>query len=242
MGRILVALLVSAVFLGAVVLGAPSLAAAQVVEPGPTYQDTTGLTWSVATLELGLIAAALAIAVSDQQSAGPVAGLMFLAAIVASAVMAGVGQALDAPVEPPMVFHQGLVGGALLGGLLSFSLRFAGERGDTPQIFGVTGLILGAAGAVTYSVLRMGRLADDPQLVEEAHVLSWGPVLAAGLTTAVLGALDLEDLAPVIGASVGLVTLGIAIALVEVAIAENPAPVEDLGRATWPLFAYGDAF
>lgn len=236
MGRLLVASLV-----GALVLGAPSLGEAQ-VDPGPTYQDTTGLTWSVATLELGLAVAVLAIVTADRQSSGTIAGLMFLAAIVASGVMAGVAQALDAPVEPPMVFHQGIIGAALLGGLFSFSLRFAGERGDAPQILGVTGLLLGAAGSVTYAVLRMGRLADDPQLVEEAHFLSWGPVLAAGITTAVLGALDLEDLAPVIGASVGLVTLGIAMALVEVAIAEHPAPTTDVGVATWPLFAYGDSF
>jgi hypothetical protein len=236
MGRLLVALLA-----GALVVGAASRGEAQ-VDRGPTYQDTTGLTWSVATLELGLVVAVLAIVASDRQDAGTVTGLMFLAALVASGVTAGVAQALDAPVEPPMVFHQGIVGAALLGGLLSFSMRAAGERGDAPQILGVTGLLLGGAGSVTYSVLRMGRLADDPQLVEEAHFLSWGPVLAAGITTAVLGALDLEDLAPVIGASAGLVTLGIAMALVEVAIAEHPAPTEDLGRTTWPLFAYGDSF
>jgi hypothetical protein len=230
---------VVAAALGLALLG-PAPACAQEDE-GPTYQDSTGLTWSVATLELGLMAAVAAAAAVGEQDGGAVGAVALGAAVVASAVAAGVGQATGAPVEPPMVFHQGLVGAALLGGLLSFSLRAAGERGDAPAILGVAGLLAGAAGAATYSVLRMDRLAHDPELVEEAHVLSWAPILTAGILTGVLGAVGLTDEAGLVGAIAGLAVLGGAIALVEVAVAENPPPGERM-PTTAPLLGYAGTF
>lgn len=223
-----------------VVLASASPARAQMEDP-PTYQDTTGLTWAVGTLELGLILSAVAVAAGDDQSAQAIGALALGAAVVASGVAAGVAQGLDAPVEPAMVFHHGIVGAALVGGLLSFSLRASGMRDQTPTYVGLVGLLVGAAGAVTYSVLRMDRLAHDPQLVEEAHVLSWAPILSAGLLTAVLTAVGLTDAAGVLGATVGLVALGVAIALVEVAIAEHPAPEEPVTMEA-PLVGWSARF
>lgn len=223
------------------VLTFPARGVAQEEDEPVTYQDSTGLTWSVAALELGLMVAVAAAAATGERDGG-VAGVLLLgAAAVGSAVAAGVAQATEAPVEPPMVFHQGLVGAALLGGLMSFSSRLAGERGDAPAILGVAGLLAGAAGAASYSVLRMDRLAHDPELVEEAHVLSWAPALAAGIVTAALGAAGLQDEAGLIGAITGLVGLGVAITLVEVAIAENPLP-EGPMPMTAPLFGASGTF
>lgn len=235
MVRALLALSLSA----AISLAATPAAHAQ--DPPPTYQDSTGLTWSVATLELGMLLTVAAAALSGEQDGGVLGVLMFAATVVAAAVTSGVAQAVNAPVEPPMVFHHAFVGAALVGGLMSFSLRIAGERGDVPGIFGVAGLIAGAAGAATYSVLRMERLAHDPELIEEAHVLSWAPVLSAGILTAVLGAVGLDDEAPFAGAVVGLSALALSITLVEVAIAENPPPEERMMMGA-PLVGYAGTF
>jgi len=212
----------------AVVLWLAMVGSAAAQDPGPTFQDSTGLTWSVATLEAGLALTAVGTAAADSADAQTVSILMIAATLISSGVLAAVMQALDAPVEPPMVFHQGLIGGALLGGLMTFSARIADPHGpdgpDVASALGVAGLLLGAGGAATYAVLRMDRLAHDPQLVEEAHLLSWGPVLTAGLLTAALGAAGLEDWAPLVGAISGLIFLGASVAAAEVAIAENPPP------------------
>ncbi|MFK7987663.1 MAG: hypothetical protein AB8I08_16720 [Sandaracinaceae bacterium] len=189
-----------------------------------TYQQSTGLTWSAATLELGMALSTGAMAVSDPANAQGVGLITLGAAAIASGVSAGVAQGTDAPVEPAMVFHHGFLGGALLGGLLSFSVRAAGETGDLSTWLGVIGLLAGAGAMATYSVFRMERLAHDPQLVEEAHVLSWTPLLSAGILSVALTAAGFVEGAGVVGAIVGLVALGIGISLVEVAIAENPVP------------------
>ena len=222
-------------------LSAPAGAAAQT--EGPTFQDMMGLTWAVASLEAGLLLTAAISAAVDQGSSGLVAGSLLLATVISSAVLSGVTQAYGVIVEPAMVFHHGVVGAALVGGLLSFSLRAAGERGDAPAIFGVAGLIAGAGGAVTYALLRMERLALDPQLVEEAHFLSWGPIATAALLGTVLTALGLEDLSGVIATATGLVVLGVAVLLAEIAIAEHPAPTpEPPMEMTMPLFGYAGTF
>ena len=226
------------VLLGVAGLGLPATASAQ--DDDVTYQSSTGLTWSAATLELGLVLTTVATAASPEQSAQAVGILGLGASVVGSGVSAAVAQSTDAPVEPAMVFHHGFLGGALLGGLLSFSMRVAGERGDLPGWVGLAGLIAGAGAMATYSVLRMERLAHDPQLIEEAHVLSWAPLLSAGLLSAVLTAVGMTDAAGVIGATVGLIALGIGISLVEVAIAENDWPREpmDEGMTGAPLVAF----
>ena len=222
--------------------GAPSGARGQTDE-GPTFQDCSGLPWGVATLEAGLLLTAALVAAVDRSDGIGVGAAMSLAAVVSSAVLSGVTQAYGVTVEPAMVFHHGIVGGALLGGLMSFSLRAAGERGDALSIVGVAGLIAGAGGAATYSVLRMERLAHDPRLVEEAHFLSWGPILAASLVGVVLTAIGLDELSGVIATSVGLAVLGVAITLAEVAIAEHPWPREaPPGEMTMPLFGWSGVF
>lgn len=219
------------VLVTALLLSMASPAMAQ--DPGPTFQDSTGLTWSVATLELGLALTAIGVAASHPRDAQTVSFLMIAATFLVSGVLAGVTQALDAPVEPPMVFHHSLIGAALVGGMMSFSVRVSGERSsEVANGFGIAGLIIGVGASATYSVLRMDRLARDPALVEEAHLMSWGPVLTAAILGAILSAAGLEDAAALIGAVAGLIFLGAAITAVEVAIAENPAPA-----TTMPLVA-----
>ncbi|HJL16521.1 MAG TPA: hypothetical protein RMH99_12740 [Sandaracinaceae bacterium LLY-WYZ-13_1] len=236
MARSVVAAVTCAV-LWALLGAAPARAQMDMEMDAPTtYQDSTGLTWSVATLEAGLLltVAASAAAGEENQAVGLVA---LGATVVGSAVSSGVAQATNAPVEPPMVFHHGFIGGALLGGLLSFSTRLAGGHPDLVAGLGVGGLLAGAAGAATYSVLRMDRLAHDPELLEEAHVLSWVPAASAGLLTAILGMAGLRDEAPLIGAITGLVGLGISVAFVEVALSEHPPPDERAMMTGMPLYA-----
>lgn len=186
-----------------------------------TYQDSTGLTWSVAALEVGLLAAVAGIAASDSESAQGVAYLMLALAIIGSGVSAGVAQATDAPVEPPMVFHHAFIAAALFGGTMSFALTEAGETGDVRTALGIAALVAGAAGMATYSVLRRRELAHHPELVEEAHILSWVPVLSAALVGGVLGAI-VGEAGVLVGAVSGLVALGLSIVAVEIAISENP--------------------
>lgn len=192
-------------------------------EAQTTYQDSTGLTYSVAALELGLLATIGGVAAAGDEDGEAVALVMLAATVLASGVTAGVAQATDAPVEPPMVFHHAFVAAALLGGTVSFALTEAGERGDTRLALGIAGLLVGAAGMATWSVLRMDRLAHDPELVEEAHVMSWVPILTAGLLSGILGATT-GEVGVLIGAIAGLVAIGVGVAVVEVGIAENPEP------------------
>lgn len=204
-------------------------------EAQTTYQDSTGVTWAVASLELGLLAAVVAIAGADDSSAQGVAYLMLGLALVGSGVAAGVAQATEAPVEPPMVFHHSFIAAALLGGTVSFALTEAGETGDARLGIGIAALVAGAAGMATYSVLRRRELAHHPELVEEAHVLSWVPVLTAALVGGVLGAI-IEETGVLIGAISGLVALGVSILAVEIAISENPDdPMEMTGGLTVEL-------
>ncbi len=221
----------------AVLALAIALLAASPAEAQTTFQDATGIPWSVASLEVGLLATAVAIAGSGRESA-PSAGLVMLGlTAVGAGVAAGVAQATDAPVEPPMVFHHAFVAAALLGGTISFALTEAGETGDTRLALGIAGLIAGAGAMATYSVLRMDRLAHDPELVEEAHVLSWVPIVTAGLVGGVLTGL-FQEVGALIGAITGLVALGVSIAFVEVAIAENPTPMAPMPLVSGGAFRF----
>ncbi|MGE0791100.1 MAG: hypothetical protein AB7S26_35840 [Sandaracinaceae bacterium] len=213
-------------------------------EAQTTYQDSTGLTWSIATIEVGLLATVGGVAAADSSSATTVAYALLGLTALAAGVTAGVAQATNAPVEPPMVFHHAFIAAALLGGTVSFALTEAGETGDARLALGIAALVLGAAGMGTYSVLRMDRLAHDPQLVEEAHVLSWVPVASAALFGAIFGA-AMGESGVLVGAIAGLVGLGISIAFVEVAIAENPPPMEmtmPLTEQRIPLGGWGGTF
>lgn len=207
----------------ATVAGAPSRASAQAT----TYAETTGLTWGVAAFELGLlatVAGAAILAAERSPDTQPFAVYGLAISAVLGAVAAAVAQALAAPVEPAMLFHHGFTGGVLIGGLASSALAAGGARDEMPAWFGLGALVVGAAGAVTYSALRMDRLAHDPHLVEEAHALSWVPLPAAGIVAAVVALAGAPQAAPILGALAGIVAYAIAVGFVEDAIASHPAP------------------
>ncbi len=191
------------------------------------FADSTGLTWGIATFELAAIATVAGAAILGSQRAPEaqpflIYGLAISAALGIAASVAA--QVLDAPVEVPMVFHHGFTGGVLLGGLAS-SLLATTLRDDTPAWVGLGALAVGAAGAATYAALRSDRLAHAPELLEEAHALSWAPLASAGVTAIVVALAGATEAAPILGALVGIVVYGITIGFVEDAIASHPAPM-----------------
>lgn len=202
-------------------LATPARGAAQT-----TYADSTGLTWGVATFELGLVASVTSAAIlagGGSTREAQEAALIGLAVSAALGVAASiVTQVLAAPVEAPMLFHHGFTGGLLVGGLASSVLAGAGLRDQTPAWVGLAAMVAGAAGAVSYSALRMDRLAYDPALVEEAHALSWVPLPTAGVVAALLAIGGATDAAPIVGALAGIVAYAIAIGVTEDAIASEP--------------------
>lgn len=202
---------------------APARASAQTTD----YADSTGLTWGVATFELALIGTLVGAAIlsGDRSPLAQPFALYGLGVSAALGVVAAVvAQVLGAMVEPPMLFHHGFTGGLLTGGLAAASLAGAGLRGEAPAWVGLGVMVVGAAGAVTYSTLRMDRLANDPELLEEAHALSWAPLPAAGIVAAILALAGATDAAPIVGALAGIVAYAIAIGVAEDAITSHPPP------------------
>ncbi len=233
-------------FLVAIGLGVPSRALAQ-EQP---LQSANGAAIYLAALEGTLLVEVpfgVAIAATNGSSfdqmigcmvffplcvlGGAADSTMFDMTVALLAIVGGVGALLVVPpifggvggndgwdVDGSLGLTSG-VHGLAAGGLLGAGL---GSLGDSPELGTVLGGVLGAAGSITYTALRLDMLAREPRVGVEANLLMWAPptaMLLAGLIAA-LAEMD-GPAAMVFAGLVGLLAQGVAITLTEVAIA-NP--------------------
>lgn len=157
-------------------------------------------------------------------------GAVVLGVLAAGAVLlvtpptiAGVGGAENWDADGSVLVTSGthgLLSGALVGAGLG------GLAGGSREAGSVIAGLLGSAGAVTYSALRLDALVRDPRVGTEANLLLWGPPAAMLLAAIVSAAAELDtDVGVLVVGVIGLLAQGVAITLAEVALAETPAPM-----------------
>jgi len=153
-----------------------------------------------------------------------VLGVLLSAALVLATppTIAGVGGAEGWDADGSLVLTSG-THGLLSGGLLGAGI--GGLAGGSREAGGVIAGLLGSAGAITYSALRLDALVRDPRLGVEANLLMWGPPVAMIVTAIVARIAGLEpDVGMILAGVMGLLAHGLAFTLAEVALAE-PVPV-----------------
>ena len=144
-----------------------------------------------------------------------------IAAIVVPSVSAAVADAVDAPVDFPIVFTTGLSGAismAFLGGGV-------GATGGAGAVGALIGAAVGLGGGLTYSLLRLEPLARDPRVGVEVNFLMWAPATLGPLALAIatMAGADSEVVA-IVGGIAGLLSVGLSILAIEVALSEPLPP------------------
>jgi len=211
---------VAAAIAAALLLAAPNVAAAQDGEPAEepeVFADQTGVVWGVATGEAWLLGQALALAIDDDLCADDDFACLSTLTLVVAAASVSTGLAAtvhDSPPDVPFVAHHVLWGGA---SAMMLGLGLAGEDDDElTGLLGVTGIVLGAAAAGTYTAVRRDRLLRHPDGADGAAVMTWGVPFTAIVMAAIAAAVSEDDWTTLLVAGLSSVLVyGVGIGLAE---------------------------
>ena len=226
-------------------LGAVALVALLSLSPqtarAQSLQEATGLSYGVATLELGTLLLLGGLAIGDA-AGGPhtrnpfdeelLFGLSAAAMVLGSVASIGIAQSEAAPVLPAQLFHQGFAGASLLGALGYSTGRLSGDDEGLTLGLSIGGAILGAAGAVSYAAVRGERIVAEERDPLPAWNWAFGPTVAGlffgGLAAFVAdraGGVDPGVIGLLVGSLAGLLFYGLAVLAVETSGIAEPPPI-----------------
>lgn len=207
---------VATIMVGLLLWAVPEHAAAQDEADEPVFADQRGWVWGVSAGETWLLAQAFTLAIDDDLCADDdfaCLSLMTLA-VAAASVSAGLAAEIhDTQPDVPFVEHHALWGAA--SGMV-LGLGLADDDDDVMGVLGLTGIVVGAVGAGTYTGLRRDRLLRNPDGADGAAVITWGVPFTAILMAAITAAVSEDEFTTMLVTGLSAIAMyGLGIALAE---------------------------